>query len=114
LAYQSGAMSLAVYAEKLAIFVGHDGVPASVGQFLEANRIERRLNFESIESQRRRSFEKLAARLSERETQTLIADTLAYRERTLPCGTYYRALERLCAHKNVDLTQTPMFNLYIR
>ncbi len=112
-AYHASALGLGAYAEKLTRIAGEENIPLILSQFIEAARIEKKLDFPTIDQQRKQVFEKLTRALSEQETQQLIADSMAYREGKIGFGAYYQSFRTLCAQRGVDLRQTPMFDSYI-
>lgn len=85
----------------------------SLYQFLEAYQLETTLDFNRVELERRRVLENLVNRLSEKELEILLAQSLAYRMGRLSFGEYYEDLKNLCFEKGIDLKETPAFERYL-
>jgi membrane protease YdiL (CAAX protease family) len=82
--------------------------------FLEAFRLEKTLNFQRVEQERKQVLEKLSPRLSEQETKALLSQSVAYRLGQMSFADYYQQLKTLCEAKGVSLSHTPAFDEYIR
>ncbi len=112
--YHSGALGLSAYAPKLLAFTDADSAPLCLIQFAEAARLEKTLDFHRINTERRTVLTELTRKLNPTDTQTLIAQSVAYREGKLGFGAYYTSFRDLCARRGVALSRAPMFNTYIQ
>ncbi len=113
-AYHKGNVGLSAYLERLTHESPGTEFDVDVQRFLAARSLEKKLDFDKIEVERRAVVEQLLQKLNERETSNLISQSLAYKTGALRFGMYYEALRRWCAAKNIDLRRTPNFETYIR
>ncbi len=111
-AYHRGNMPLGSYLKKLTSL--NETMEPAIEQFLAAFELEKKMDFKKVERERQTLLESLVKRLSNDETQALVAASLAYRAGRLGFGDYYKQLKRLCEHHDVALSKTPAFNMYVQ
>ncbi|MBV9080459.1 MAG: hypothetical protein JO102_04995, partial [Elusimicrobia bacterium] len=110
--YREGRLELAAYLRRLT--AGSDEVEFPVERFLQAADMERRMDFDRIESERRTIVATLVGKLTDAETEDLLKRSAAYRLGRIGYADYYRSFQALCARKGVDLALAPAFDDYIR
>lgn len=111
-AYHSGAIGFGAYVEELTL--SRSNLDPTIARFIEAYAIERRLDFDRVERERRVVVEKLSRTLTNDGVQTLLANSAAYRDGHMSFGDYYQELRVLCLNNGVVLSSTPAFEAYIR
>ncbi|MBK9429457.1 MAG: DUF89 family protein [Elusimicrobia bacterium] len=85
-----------------------------ISLFQKALNLERTLNFRQVETERARLIEGLTKKLTQQETDTLLAQSLAYRSGQVRYADFYAGLEALCRRKGIDLTSYPAMNEYVK
>jgi len=100
------------YVENLSAY----NVPFSltVELFLQANRTEQSLDFDRVETERRKVLEQLVERMEESELQHLVGLSMGYQAGQITFADYYTHLKNLCAQLGVNLRNTLHFDDYIR
>lgn len=85
-----------------------------VSAFLDVFRMEREIHFGKVEEERNRFLANLVESLSERDTQTLVEGSMAFRSGQIPYADFYLSLRQTATRAGVPLTKYPQFNQYIR
>jgi hypothetical protein len=111
-AYRRGDVALGDYAE--AIAANTASVPDAVATFLKAVRMEKSLNFESVEAERARLLEKLVRHLSVSDARQLTDLSTSFRQGDLTHAQFYSSLKNLCARAGVTLAAYPAMDAYVR
>ncbi|MBV9080848.1 MAG: hypothetical protein JO102_06990, partial [Elusimicrobia bacterium] len=109
--HHDGSLSLGDYAQLLASRVEPEN---AVATFLSALELERSLDLNRVDAERRRVLEQLVAKLSPADVRALLALSLGYQKGAVTFGGYYTELKRLCAGHGIDLGRTPAFDAYVR
>lgn len=115
--YRNGELSLGEYMEILRETTGLSSNPKgneSVGDFLNAYRTERSLDFKRVELERGQLIEKLTQSLTKTESGELLAHGVAHRSGQLRSGEFYSYLVKLCGTKGLWLTAYPAMDAYVR
>lgn len=84
-----------------------------VSAFLGVFRMEREIHFGKVEEERNRFLANLVERLTERDTQTLVESSVAFRSGQIPYADFYLSLRQTATRAGVPLTKYPQFNQYI-
>jgi len=117
-AYESGEKGLGDHLEFLSGIGALELMPAAAQtvahRFLDAWRLERRLDFDRADRERRAALEKLVSKLSKVEIDGLVSLSLGYRDGSLTFGAYHRAISGLLESKGVSLAALPAFQTYLR
>ncbi|MBK8871174.1 MAG: hypothetical protein IPN19_09015 [Elusimicrobia bacterium] len=111
--YREGKVSLGDHVLNLTARAP-DNVALSLRSFLDALVLERTLDFKQVELERVTLITALAQRLNERETNDLLAQSLAYRSGQLRYGEFYRGLLDICQSKGLPLSRFPAMEAYVR
>jgi hypothetical protein len=85
----------------------------NVRLFAQALRLERSLDFQVVERERREILNQLAGRLSDQEIQDLLALGLAHRTGTIGAEAFYRRLSTLCDSKGIALGKHHALKRYV-
>ncbi len=109
-AYREKRISLADYAIALA---PPQGV-GQVGLLLQALAMEKKLNFDSLESARKEFIDALVKHLNPAQVARLIQESSGYRLGQIRYGEFYRSLQNHCREANLDLAAFPQMDGYIR
>ncbi|MFN0116764.1 MAG: hypothetical protein ACKVQC_00535, partial [Elusimicrobiota bacterium] len=110
--YVDGNLPLGQYVERLSQQTSTP--PLNVEIFLEAYRLESRLNFASVEAERGRLLSALLEKLSTSESQKLVAASMAYRLGNISHTDFYTRLKNLCAQNGIALSHFPAMNSYLQ
>lgn len=112
--YHNGREGLAAYARFLSGLPGgttHAG--AQVKKFLNAMEWESRLNFDTIEADRRALMDRLANNLDEQALKALLSQAVSYRAGQQTNGDFFSYLKTLCAKTNISLASYRSFADYV-
>lgn len=111
-AYRASGARLGDYAD--AVTAGATAVPLNVDNFLKAARLERQLDPQRADDERRRLLARLTPRLTAAAASALLADGIAYRTGQMTPAAFYRRLTATCGAAGVPLTDYPAFNHFVR
>lgn len=89
-------------------------LPATVDRFTRALNLERTLDFHRVEKERVELIRTLTMRLNRQETDSLLAESTAYRAGRIGYGVFYEHLQNLCRSKSVSLGQFPAMDAYVK
>src|SRR5262249_8896851 len=109
--YRADRISLGVYLSGQAIDAREY---PSVERFSQALKLESKLNFARVESQRTQLISRLLAKLDPHQHQNFIATAAAYRSGRIGHADFYRSLRRLCEQSGVALTEFLEMETYFR
>lgn len=113
--YRAERIPLGAYVETLTARASAGGRAfRSVDLFLKALKIERSLDFQQVERERKKLLEKLTQTLTDPEIETLMAESAAYRSGGRLFGEFYAGLTDLCRRKGVALSAFPAMDEYVR
>ncbi len=113
--YRAERISLGAYVETLTARVSTGGRSfRSVDLFLKALKIERSLDFQQVERERKQLVETLTQSLTASEIDGLLAESAAYRSGGRLFGSFYAGLTDLCRRKGVALSAFPAMDEYVR
>ena len=110
--YHDGSLEMGTFIERLATF--EPALPPSLKRFSDARIIERDLDFNRVERERRTVVRRLAESLSEVELRDLLALSLAQRTGQVGFADFYDGLEKMCRRKSISLSSAPTFEAYLR
>lgn len=124
-AYRSGATSLANYIFSLTDVTrshhpgtGLAGIQVSpfphVSLFQKALTLEKKLNFKQVEHERAQLIDRLVRNLTPQFTQSLLAQSAAYRSGQLRYADFYQEIKSLCQKADVRLSDYPAMNDYVK
>ncbi|MBK8575580.1 MAG: hypothetical protein IPN90_07865 [Elusimicrobia bacterium] len=111
--YHQGTVSLGVYARALD---NKKGSPLAkpIELFLQALHMEESLDFKQVETERSTLLESLSQKMSQTQTNDLMARSVAYRAGQLSYGDFYRWIVALCNEAGVSLARFPAMADYVR
>lgn len=89
------------------------GLP-EIHRLLSARKIEKSMDFQTVEAERARLLEVLSRRLTPRETEVLVHESSAYRKGDISYGDFYASLKNLLEKKGVKLSMAPAFDRYVQ
>lgn len=105
---------LGEYAHALNVAAPPELPRASVRAFLQAFAMEKSLDFDAVERERRRLLESLLPRLTAVQTGQLLDWGASYRLGALSAGAFYARLGDLCRERGVALVHFPSMESYLR
>lgn len=109
-AYKEDRLPLSEYVIALA---PESGV-GQAGLFLQALSIEKKLDFQKVEADRKKLIETLVNHLSKQQIDQLVQESAGYRMGQVRYGEFYRDLQSLCRSAKIDLAKYPHMDNYIR
>lgn len=112
--YRSRNIGPAAFSGAAALIVSDLKDFPAVKTFLETHRLERSLDFQAVDRQRRRLMEQLAQQLPPPQVAELMASAHRYRAGLLTHTAFYENLQRLCHRARLSLKDTPAVEAYIR
>ena len=113
--YRAERIPLGAYVDALTARASAGGRAfRSVDLFLKAFKIERSLDFQQVERERKQLVEKLTQTLTASEIDGLLAESAAYRSGGRLFGAFYAGLTDLCRRKGVALSAFPAMDEYVR
>ncbi|OVE76843.1 hypothetical protein BVX98_04515, partial [bacterium F11] len=86
----------------------------TISTFLEALHLEETLNFSQVEHERALLLKDLLHNLSQTDTQSLMAHSMAFQTRQLSHTTFYSYLENLCEKNNISLKRYGAMRDYLQ
>lgn len=111
-AFHRGDSGLGQAAEKLSV---HARPNEAVLKFLAIHRLEKKLDFQTVETQRADLLRRLANKLNQSQVQELLDSSLAYRSGDISYGAFNKFLKGLCAQNGVRLEKDfPLVADYVR
>jgi hypothetical protein len=110
--YRNGRIGLGPYVQSLMTATKAEAPAAKT--FLQALALERALDFHQVEIERVRLVTVLTQRLHPKETNALLADSLAYRAGRLGYADFYARLKNICRQADLKLSAYPAMDAYIR
>ncbi|MBK8872323.1 MAG: hypothetical protein IPN19_15145 [Elusimicrobia bacterium] len=124
-AYRSGTTSLAIHICSLHNVTlsrrsgtGLDGnqVPSfqHVSLFQKALTLEKTLDFKQVEHERAQMIDRLVEKLTPQQTQSLLAQSVAYRSGQLRYTDFYQELKALCQKADIRLSDYPAMDDYVK
>lgn len=109
-AYKEERLPLSDYVIALAPEPG----AGQAGLFLQALSVEKKVDFQKVEADRKQLIETLVKNLSKTQTDQLVQESAGYRMGQVRYGEFYRDLQSLCRSAKIDLARYPHMDAYIR
>ncbi|MBK8869595.1 MAG: hypothetical protein IPN19_00740 [Elusimicrobia bacterium] len=109
-AYHEGDANLADYVEALAPAKSQ----GNAGLLAQAFEMEKNLDFNRVEADRKEIIEVLVKTLSQDQINHLIQESTAYRLGEIRYGDFYVYLKNICRGAKIDLARFPHMDAYIR
>ncbi len=110
--YHEARIGLGEYSQTLTDLSEGDA-GETLARFVRAYDIEKSLDFNQVENQRKTALESLARRLNDKEINDLVAQSAGYRLGRITLGKYFSDLGALFERKSVSLTHVPAFKRYV-
>lgn len=112
--YREGKTSLGTYVETLISPAPKEFVSDSIRSFSTALEMERSFDFKQVEAERAQLIKTLTPKLERQETNTLLAQSMAYRSGQLRYADFYAELKETCRKKGIPLSNFPAMDAYVR
>jgi hypothetical protein len=123
-AYRAGTTSLGEYIFSFPQTPSHrhSGAPLAgihefsphISLFQKALALEKTLDFKQVETERARLIDRLVQKLTPEQSQTLLAQSVAYRSGQLRYADFYQDLKTLCQKAGIRLSDYPAMDDYVK
>src|SRR5258706_15111657 len=100
--------------EKAKDVVSDASFSPALESYLEAIKIESKLNLSLVESERNKLLTNLLSKLNSREINDLLSQSLGYRAGQIRHTDFYRFLQMVCDKHNLPLSQYPSLSSYLQ